>query len=374
MNENEKYVRKPSYLDATNLFMFIIRWKWHLLIIGVLAAVSALIFSGPAFIKPKFKSTVILFPSNTNSVSKALLGGVEEQQDVLKYGEEEQAEQMLQVLNSDDIRDRIIEKFDLMDHYNIDPKGSYPVTRVRKEYESNITFERTEFMSVKIDVMDEDPELAAEIANNISDLLDSMKTKIQRERALQAFKIVEASYNDKVKRLNEVEDSLQILRSKGIFDYDEQSKIYEEEYTKAVAVYENEKASLPILEKYNKENDSIVVNTRARIQGAEAKMKNMKHELDNLAKYGGANVTMNQEMGWARKAVADLRERYAKAKIDLDQSLSSKFVVNRAIKAEKKAYPIRWLIVVFSTLSALFLSVLLLIGVESYAQFKKSKA
>ena len=374
MNENEKYIRKPSYLDASNLFMFIIRWKWHLLIIGLLAAASAMIFSGEHFIKPKFKSTVILFPSNTNSVSKALLGSVEEQQDVLKFGEEEQAEQMLQVLNSDEIRDRIIRKFNLLDHYNIDTMGSYPITRVQKQYESNISFERTEFMSVKIDVMDEDPQLAADIANTISDLLDSMKTKIQRERALQAFKIVEAAYNEKLKSLNEDEDSLQMLRKLGIFDYDEQSKIYEEEYTKAIAVYENEKASLPILEKYNKENDSIIVNTRARIQGAEAKMKNMKHELDNLAKYGGANVIMNQEMGWARKSVADLRERYAKAKIDLDQSLSSKFVVNRAIKAEKKAYPIRWLIVVFSTLSALFLSVLILIGVESYAQFKKSKA
>jgi len=100
----------------------------------------------------------------------------------------------------------------------------------------------------------------------------------------------------------------------------------------------------------------------------------MKHELENLAKYGGANITMNQEMGWARKAVAETRDRYARAKVDLDQSLSSKFVVNKAIKAEKKSYPVRWLIVVFSTLSALFLSVLVLIGIESYAQFKKSKA
>ncbi|MEI6817863.1 MAG: hypothetical protein WCL14_14750, partial [Bacteroidota bacterium] len=240
------------------------------------------------------------------------------------------------------------------------------------EFESNVSFERTEFMSVKIEVMDEDPEVAANMANTISDLVDSMKTKIQHERAYQSFIIVEAAYKDKLKRMNEIEDSMQNLRAHGIFDYESQSAMYNEEYTKASSIYENEKASLPVLEKYRKEDDTLVITTKARIKGAEAKMKTMKAQLDNVAKYGGANVTMAQEMGWQRKALADLREKYAKARIDLDQTLSNKFVVNKALKAEKKSYPIRWLIVVFSTLSALFLSVILLIGVESYAQFKRS--
>lgn len=359
-------------MDASNLFIFIIKWKWHLLIIAAVAALGATIFSSSAFIKPKFKSAVILFPSSTNSISKALLGAVEEEQDVLKFGKEEQAEQLLQILNSDEIRDRVIEKFDLMRHYRIDASSDYPQTRVRKEFESNVSFSRTEFMSVQIEVLDENPELAANMANTISDLVDSMKTKIQHERAWQAYNIVEAAYQDKRKRMQEIEDTMQYLRSKGIFDYESQSAMYNEEYTKASSVYENETAGLPILQKYRKEEDTLVIATKARIKGAEAKMKSMKAALDNFAKYGGANVSMAQEMGWQRKALADLREKFAKAKIDLDETLSNKFVVNKAVKAEKKSYPIRWLIVLFSTLSALFLSVLVLIGMESYAQFKRS--
>ena len=372
MNENQKPQRIANYLDASNLFIFIIKWKWHLLIIAGIAALGATIFSGPTFIKPKYKSSVILFPSSTNSISKALLGAVDEEQDVLKFGKEEQAEQLLQILNSDEIRDRVIDKFDLMNHYRIAPSSDYPQTRVRKEFESNVSFSRTEFMSVQIEVLDEDPELAASMANTISDLVDSMKTKIQHERAWQAYNIVEAAYHDKLKRMKEIEDTMQFLRSKGIFDYETQSEMYNKEYTAASSVYENEYASLPILLKYKKEDDTMVIATKARIKGAEAKMKSVKALLDNFAKYGGANVSMAQEMGWQRKALADLREKYSKAKIDLDETLSNKFVVNKAIKAEKKSYPIRWLIVLFSTMSALFLSILVLVTMESYAQFKRN--
>ena len=35
----------------------------------------------------------------------------------------------LQVLNSEPIRTRIIEKYNLMEHYEIDPEGKYPNDR-----------------------------------------------------------------------------------------------------------------------------------------------------------------------------------------------------------------------------------------------------
>ncbi len=50
-----------------------------------------------------------MFPVATNSISKVLISqnsGIKE--DILGIGEEEQAEQMLQMLNSNMIRDRII--------------------------------------------------------------------------------------------------------------------------------------------------------------------------------------------------------------------------------------------------------------------------
>jgi hypothetical protein len=68
-----------------------------------------------------------------------------------------------------------------------------------------------------------------------------------------------------------------------------------------------------------------------------------------------------------------LRAKYEETKADAEESLTTKFVVNKAWAAEKKAYPIRWLIVLVSTLSAFLVSVLGIIAIENFKKFKISE-
>ena len=77
-----------------------------------------------------------------------------------------------------------------MNHYNIDLNSSYKNTLLQEEYTSNISFKRTQYMSVVIEVFDTDPQIAADIANNIASLLDSVKNRIQKERRRQ-FPLIE---------------------------------------------------------------------------------------------------------------------------------------------------------------------------------------
>ena len=369
---NNKTTNTDS-MDAVNFVLFFFRWWKPLLIVLITAATSSMIISG--FIKPKFKSTVVFFPSTTNSISKALLSdNPGDKQDILEFGQEVEAEQMLQFLNSDNIRDRIISKYDLMKHYEIEPDSKYPLTRLNKEYESNISFERTEFMSVKIIVYDTDPQLAADIANDISDYLDSMKTNVQRQRALEGFKIVEREYIQAQELIRILDDSLKKIRSHGIYDYPVQSKILNEEFTRVSSILSNETARLNVLEKLYSEKDTTVINARARISGANSTMKELDVKLKNLAEYGGANVSLTDLLELQRKQLSILREKFEKAKVDAEQSLPHKFIVNHAVKAEKKTYPIRWLIVVLSTLSSLLLCVLILAGIEHYRKYLSLKS
>src|SRR5436190_22489966 len=120
--------RDKTYLESTSLLFLLVRWNKSVIVMILITLVGSIVFSGPVFITPKFKSSVIFFPSSTNSISKAILDETtSEKQDILAYGEEEQAEQMLQILNSDDIRTEIIQKYDLMNHYGIDKDDSYPM-------------------------------------------------------------------------------------------------------------------------------------------------------------------------------------------------------------------------------------------------------
>ena len=82
--------------------------------------------------------------------------------DINAFGEEEQAEQLLQILNSDEISGYIREKYNLMKHYGIKNNEQYALTSTVKEYQDNVTFKRTEFNSVRIDVLDHDKDTAGQ--------------------------------------------------------------------------------------------------------------------------------------------------------------------------------------------------------------------
>lgn len=342
-----------------------------MIVVVLIAAGSSAIISG--FIPPKYKSTVVFFPSTTNSISKALLSdNPGDKQDILEFGQEVEAEQILQILNSDNIRDRIISKYNLMKHYDIDPNSKYPITHLYKEYESNISYERTEFMSVKIIVYDTDPQIAANMANDIGDFLDSVKTQVQRQRALEGLKVVGKEYLYGQQRMKILEDSLKKIRTYGVYDYSVQIKILNEEYTRASTMFVNEAERLKVYDKVYSDKDTIVVNTKARLKGTEANMKDIDLKFKTLAEYGGASVALTDNLELQRKELGLMREKYEKAKVDAEQSLPHKFIVNRAEKAEKKSYPIRWLIVVLSTLASFLLSILFLAFFEHYKNYKAS--
>ncbi len=330
--------------DSTNFIFFLLNWRKPLLYISLTAFIASIIFSSPFFITPKFKSTVIMFPTASNSISKALLAETKgEQNDILGFGEDEQTEQMLQILNSNKIRDRIIEKYNLMEHYEINQKSKYKNTKLYNAYEGNVTFRRTEYMAVKITVFDKDPLIAASIANEIAELMDSTKNTMQKERAKKAFKIVEAEYFKRKSEIQEMEDSLTKLREFGVHDYETQAEMINQQMAIELA------------------------------RGNKAGIKALEDKLSLLAKYGGPYVSLRDALEFEKEQLSEIKSKYEEAKVDANEVLPQKFIVNDAYVAERKSYPVRGIIVAISTLSAFLLGVLILAVVESVARYNKKK-
>ncbi|MFT5920633.1 MAG: hypothetical protein ACI9FU_002454, partial [Granulosicoccus sp.] len=323
--------------DSSNLLQYVYRWRKPLIIVGLVAAVSSAIFSGPTFVPPKYKSTVIMFPTSTASVSKSLMAKNNvSKDDLLSFGEEEQAEQLLQILNSDEIRSTIVSKYELMAHYDIDTTDQYKYTKLYQEYEDNVTYKRTEFQSVRVDVHDTDPVLAADMANDIAALLDTTKNRMQKERAFKAMKIAEDQYLYMKDYVRELEDSLNRLRQMGINDYESMAERFNEAYAKAI------------------------------LEGKTAAAEKLETRLKTLSQYGGAYVSIRDMLEHEKEQLSHLRAKYQEAKVDAEQTLPHKFIVNSAFVAEKKSYPIRWLIVVISVISSILIALLVIIGFESF--------
>jgi len=319
---------KEQYnFDSIEFLIYLWNKKTPLILITSFAAIISIIVS--LNIENKYRSEVILFPAASGSASQDLLSSSYSEKSILKLGEDEEVEQLLQVLNSDNIRDRIIKQFNLMKHYDIDSK--YPKTALYKEYAKNIKFEPTKFMSVRISVMDKDPETAANIANKISDLTDTVFYEMQIKKANEAVKLVEHEYNEFQQEIDKIEDSLIVIRSYGIVNYNAQSERYIEAYGNALI---------------EKNYDAA---------------KKLEGKLNILAKYGGAYNSLRDRQLVLQKQLGILKVKYSEALLDSKQRLSKRYVVNKATVAEKKSYPIRWLIVVVSTLATFILYILFLV-------------
>jgi len=330
MKEQAKYSRQ---FEAENVLDLIIRHRIPLLIILFAAALLSALAS--LTIQPKYKSTVTLFPVSSSSISQALMSQNSGEKEILKFGEEEEVEQMMQVLQSNTIRNRVIDKYNLMEHYDIDSMSKYPATSLYEKYKKNIKINRTEFMSVEIVVLDHCPETAALIANEISAQLDSVMNDMQQDRAMKAFRLVEMEYLKQKNKIKAIRDTLEMLGEIGIVEYESQSEVFNDQYAMAIA------------------------------QGNFSGASRLKEKIDTLAKYGPLYVSMHEQLTSDVKKLSEVESKYVEAKIDVEQNLPHKFVVNDAVEAEKKSFPVRWLIVLLSTISAFVLSIIVLIILES---------
>lgn len=369
---------KTNYsFDSISVFKFLFKYWKPITVICLLAFVASAIFSSPFFIKPKFKSTVIMFPTKISSIGQGILGeDGYNKDDALAFGEEEEAEQLIQILYSDVIRDSIVRKFDLMNHYEIEEDDDFKYTTLYKKYDNNINFRRTEYMSVEIEVLDTDPQIAANIANEIAALLDSTKNKIRKVNAQKTFRIVADQYQEKQALLKSINDSLNFLREKGLYDYKLQVDNLNSQYVKSYGTLNMEKAKLEVyLQKENRNSipDSTIVKTKGRINGASATLNAIQKQLDILSKYGGIYTKLSEELEKESEELVDLRTKFRKAKADMDENIPVKFMVNNARPAEKKSYPIRWLIVVISTFSAFLFCILILVLIENVQSLKSEE-
>ncbi len=328
--------KKNDVFDSTNVFMFIIRWWKHLAIICFVAALAGVIFSSPYFITPKFESRVVMFPTTTGSLSRSvLMAGGATGRDFLAYGDLEDAERLLQVLESSRIRDRVVERFDLKSHYGIPEDAQFRKTRMIQEYRSNISFRRTQYGAVEISVRDTDPHMAADIANELAALADTLQNELRFERAQLAYRVAREQMEIIQQQALEAEDSLRRIMARGVFDIEGQSSMITRQLAKDISA--------------------------GHAEGVRA----LEDNLEVLASSGGAFIYMTNYLRSISGQEIHMQRRYQEAKADLQSFLPFQYVLDSAFEAERKVYPIRWLIVFLSTFGAGFMGVMILMVYEN---------
>lgn len=317
------------------------KWRKPLIIVSIIAFIVSAITS--FLIKETYQSTVTLFPSTINSVSKSLISREPIKGDILEFGEKEEAEQMFQILLSDKIRNKTIKNLHLIEYYNIDTTQAKWKTDLMETFEGNVTFNITKFSAIEINVLDYSPEMAAKIANEIANLLDTVTKEIKNQIAINAVSTIETEYNQKAALVKTFQDSLTLLRNLGINEFDSQVERYTEQLS--IAILENKTNAIKELEK----------------------------KLAVFSTYGDKFIYFRDKLYTEQKQLYSLSLKLDEIKLDINTNVSSKFVIDYATPADKKYAPKRMLIVLISTMAAFLLTFVFLLLKDSISKLKLSE-
>lgn len=326
--------------ESIKLLAKIYKWRKPLFIVTLIAAVISTVCS--FLIAPQFKGTAIVFPARTFSVSKLLIEqNVGGQEDYMEFGDEDDAEKLLQILNSTEIRERVAKEYDLWTNWKIKEDNQYAAHYLKLKWDEMVSFKRTDYVSIKIDVYDYEAGRAANIANSIVRYADSVKFRMSKEVAKQALEIISEEYANTITRINELEDSLQKIRELGILDYKAEMSAYSKAMAKAVS------------------------------KGNTSAISNLQVKLENLKKYGMAYDDVFENLKKYRFKYPVIKQKYDEALVNYTKQLPSKFIVDKATTNEKKAKPIRAFIVLIPTVSSFLLALLYLMFADKLIDIKK---
>jgi hypothetical protein len=261
-----------------------------------------------------YLSSAIVFPAASGNVSFDAQRNVKAA--AMDFGEEEQAEQLVQILQSSRIKDRIVKKYHLLADYEISENDPNKYYKLNKAYYGNFSFNRTRFGSIQIDVLDKDPKKAADMANDIVDLIDTVKNEMIRERTIPAFQI----NLRKKKQMEHERDSLltrlEELAQLGVLPNDVRATLYQ-----------------------------ALVDSKSAAEKAEIQRK-----IDINTKYGSVYDGLEYQRNEKIVKIEDFRVSYEQAESDANAKFNHKFVVEKAVVADRKEKPKRMIIVLVSTI------------------------
>jgi capsular polysaccharide biosynthesis protein len=285
-------------------------------ILTLVATVVGVIISHPAIIKPKYKSRVVFYPAN-----------------ISPYSKESETEQALQIMEASYIKDNVIATHNLYTHYNIEPNVEASKYYMDGMYNENIRVNKTGYEAIEVVVVDQDPQVAYSITNSIIKFYNKKVKLLHEEKSNEVANLYQVQMQQQQHYIDSLTNLNQKIRTEhGVLFFEPQV----EQATKGLF------------------NGTRPVDAQ--------KM------LDNLGKYGTLSQSLSSKIIALTEEYNKNTAYYFSALKERNNKFSYANIIVSPTPADKKHYPVRWLIVVSLALSTLLLSAFGAIVIESRKQ------
>ncbi len=337
----------PTLPPLADVLGVVRRWRRPILLTtAATAIVSAILAVRMPNIYP---ATAAFYATNLETSDPDQLGSGERK--VVLLPQPFDLDRAVNIGRSQPVADYIIKKYHLARHYKNDTTTTPEALQVtREEFQERLSITVSDRDAVELTFMDTDRDLAATIANDLVAQIDSASQQLMQPNRQNVVALFEAKYRILNQAFKITRDSLMQLRAlSGVYGL-----AYEDRYlTKELTARETELAI------------ARVQNSKA-VAGLEAAVDQLRHKrpggntltLEGYSQYHEQVSRLYAELGGIQNSLVQARTAYESAKALLSSRVSNIYVLQPAYPVARKVKPVRWLIVVSSTVAAFVLATL----------------
>jgi len=301
--------------DFTSIIK-IVREHFKIFVIVAIAAIAlSVIFSGPQFIKPRYKSVAVVYPVNIHT-----------------YSDESETEQMLQMFESNIVRDTLIEKFNLYQRYGLDPNEPSSKHYLNLEYNDRFVSSKTKYESILLEVFDEDPEVAKLMADAVLEEVNKTVQDFRNRRGIDKALSFRDQMDYQLVLIDSLEQRIRALsKGKRLLNYQAQTR-------ELVRAY---------IEELGQNDDSEAA-------------KEIKNWLEDMQESGSLVQTLQRINEYSAEQYGLIAEKYFDWRAMGTEKMKYLDVVVQPEVSGKKSWPVRWIIVLTTLVGALLLTLFIL--------------
>ncbi len=211
-------MEKVEYrFDLKFLLNIFLKWRKYILIATGIALVVSVVSS--LLLKNYYRSKCVVLAYNANSLNPATLflrnsfGSAIVGSSVITAGTAEDCSRIMAIMESKDVTDAIIKEFNLYQRYEIDTSDKKAYSKVNRYLQSYTNIVRTDKNMVEVSVEDQDPIIAAKIANRYAELANEKGSQIFKADIIRHAEVYKKKYEEKFREIKRIRDSINIIEN-----------------------------------------------------------------------------------------------------------------------------------------------------------------
>lgn len=368
-------------LEIIDYLLIIVKWKKFLSFMAI--SVFIVTYLGIYFfIKPQYDSTALLLPTQQEQLggfSSLLKSFSNLPIGIGDFGENTSMERFQTIIYSRTNLDNIINKFNLLDDYNLKS-----MEKAEERLSNNIFTEITKEDAFSITVRAISPRKSSEMVNYIVKKLNKTYVDLNVRKSRENRIFLESRYNEIKEYLKIAEDSLKSFQKKsGVLEAEDQIKATIDEYVKLDATLAQKQIELSVLEKiYGKKSPQVKVQ-KITVEEFNRKLTSLKMGENNNTLLLPLKSLPSKAMNYLRhyrkvKIYTSMLEYiiplYEQSKFEEQKNIPILQIIDEGIPPEKKSYPPRILFTTLITFTILLINIFIFILRELFNRTSNPKA